>query len=327
MKMNLLFSTDTDAGTITVIDLDGDRDTPVARIPVGNGPRGAVRFTKDGKGFVSNHEGNTVSEIDALSLREIQRITVGVAPIGVAIVPGDRFAIVSNSGDNTVSIIDIGARKEIHQIQVGREPRHPDVTPSGDFAYVPISGADYVSKIDLRPLKDSNPKAVREINRIFLGKGTMPYSCAVSPDGKKVVAANNQESYISVISTNEDVVVGKVDVGNKGARGTAFLPDSSIAFVSIEDISEIVAINLTDLTIENRFSAGPGPRGLLFDEASGTIFASAFARTTLQGRAPNSVSVLNFGARTFVTAAGQIPQVTDIRVGAGPCSVSIYRGS
>ncbi|WP_176556370.1 YncE family protein [Rubellimicrobium rubrum] len=323
--MKLLFSTDTDSGTITVIDLDATATTPIATIPVGNGPRGAVRFTRTGRGFVTNHAGNTISEIDANTLREAQRITVGVAPIGVSIAPGDRFLIVSNGGDNTVSIVDLESNQEIYQVPVGREPRHPDITPSGDFAYVPISGEDYISKIDLRPLAEGNVRNVREVTRIPTGKGTMPYSAAISPDGRTVIAANNQADFVSIIDTATDQVSSALNVGHKGARGTAYTPDSSVAFVSIENVSEVVAIDLATAQLTARYPVAPGPRGLLFDADTGTVFVSAFDRTSIPNRSGNAVSAVNFGTQTFTSAAGLQPQIMDIQVGAGPCSVSIYK--
>ncbi|TXM76604.1 YncE family protein [Methylobacterium sp. WL69] len=322
--MKLLFSTDTDGGSVTVIDIDGDHNKPIAVIPIGNGPRGAVRFTKSGRGFVANHAGNTISEIDALSLREINRIKVGIAPIGVAITPGDRYAIVSNAGDNTVSIVDLDKRQEVYQIPVGREPRHPDITPSGDYAYVPVSGADYISKIDLRPLKSGQPTQVRELERIYLGKGASPYSAAVSPNGERVISANNQANYISIIDTSTDKIISNIDVANKGARGTAFTPDSNVAFVSIEDTSEIAVINLQSNSLENRIPAGPGPRGLIYDAGLQTIFSSSFARTMATGRQPNSVAAIQFAAMPVAAFTNPQPQISDISVGAGPCSVSIF---
>ncbi len=165
----LLFSTDTDSGTITVLDpASGNLDT-VCKIPVGNGPRGPVKFTSTGRGFVANHAGNTLSEIDAYSLRELTRIKVGNAPIGVAIVPGDRYALTSCSGDNCIAVIDLDSREVIHSLVTGREPRHMDVTPCGKYAYAAVSGGDYISKINIEALS-SNDKinignSVREEKR------------------------------------------------------------------------------------------------------------------------------------------------------------------
>lgn len=319
----LLFSTDTDSGTITVFDMANTRE-PISRIQIGNGPRGAVRFTKDGRGFVTNHAGNTLSEIDAFSLRETARIVVGIAPIGLAIVQGDRFAIVSNAGDNTISVVDLDARLEKFVFPVGREPRHPDTTPDGKYAFVPLSGGDSVAKIDLSSLSDSteNFQSIKVVGRTFLGTGTMPYSAAVSPDGKRVVAANNQVDFVSIIDVASAKVERTVNVGNKGARGTAFTPDSSIAFVSIEDTSEIVVIDLAAGQVVQRLPSGPGPRGLLYDQATMTVFGSCFSRTGAGiGMIPNSVAALTVGPTPMNVAR---PPITSLSVGAGPCSLALF---
>jgi YVTN family beta-propeller protein len=319
----LLFSTDTDSGTVTVYDI-ANPTQPISKIQVGNGPRGAVRFTKGGRGFVTNHAGNTISEIDAYSLREVKRIVVGIAPIGIAIVPGDRFLIVSNSGDNTVSVVDINAQKEVLVVPVGREPRHPDVAPDGKAAFIPLSGADSVAKIDTSELLKPEPdfKKVSVVARVFLGSGTLPYSAAVSPNGSRVVAANNQADFVTIIDVGKMSVEKNVSVGTKGARGTAFTPDGSVAFVSIEDTSEIVAIDMNVGAVVQRMPSGPGPRGLLFDAATQTVYASAFSRTTGSGMVANSISLLNVGAAPLTLSAA--PAIRSINVGAGPCSVSLF---
>lgn len=320
----LLFSTDTDSGTITAYDFS-NQTQPIAKIQIGNGPRGAVRFTKDGRGFVTNHAGNTVSEIDAFSLREVARVTVGIAPIGLAIIPGDKYAIVSNSGDNTVSIVDLGSRSECFTLPVGREPRHPDVMPDGKFAYVPLSGGDTLLKIDVSELAKSTPDLSKVVisSRIFLGQGTMPYSAAVSPKGDKVITANNQVDYISIVDVASDKILHNVNVGSKGARGTAYTPDGSVAFVSIEDISETVAIDVAAGTVAQRLASGPGPRGLLYDAKTQTICVAGFSRTGgAIAMVPNSVSVLHVGATPLTLGAA--PAVVSLSVGAGPCSVAMF---
>lgn len=323
--MKRLFSTDTDSGTITVFNIRENEVEPIQRIVIGNGPRGAVRFTSDGRGYVANHAGDTISEIDAFSLRETARIKVGVAPIGVAIMPGDAQLIVSNAGDNSVSIVDLNKRKELHRVPVGREPRHPDINPKSLFAYVPISGADSVSVLDLRPLAEGEPEKVREIKRIYIGQGTLPYSAIVSPDGRYVVSANNQQDYVSIISTEKNEVIHKVDVGSKGSRGTTYSPDSSTAFVTIEDTSEMAVIDLENGTVINKLPTGPGPRGVTFDADDWIIYASAFARTKRPERAANSVTAIELGgSRTLGALRDASPRMRDIGVGAGPCSVSIF---
>jgi len=321
--MTLLLSTDTDSGTVSVFDYGSDDLKELKIIDVGNGPRGAVRFTKAGLGYVTNHAGNTLSEIDMKSLEEVGRIEVGIAPIGLQIF-SKKYAIVSNSGDDDASIVDLQKRVEIGRVPIGREPRHPDVTPDDNFAYLPISRDDAVAKVDLAPLKAGKVEGVQVIKRISVGKGAKPYSCAVSPDGSRVVVANNQQSYVSIIDTKTDEIVHKVEIGSKGARGTAYTEDGSAALVTIEDIDEIVAIDVATGKIFDRYATGPGPRGLFFDAKLNRVGSAAFARAARFGR-ENTVSLINFGPQPLVTEKRDTPpEVIDIQVGAGPCSVVLF---
>ncbi len=327
MTSKLLFCTDTDSGTISVIDMNEKDLRCISVIPVGNGPRGPVKFTGAGRGLVANHAGSTLSEIDAYSLRENARIKVGMAPIGVAMVPGDRYALTSNAGENTISVVSLDERTEIHRFIVGREPRHMDLTPDGTTAYAAISGGDYVAKIDTSALAKNDREAikdtVREVARIYLGAGTMPYSVSVSPDGAYALAANNQTPFVSILDLKKDQVMHKVDVGTKGARGSVFTPDSRTVLVTLEDTSEIVTIDVAKGKVRDRYPVGPGPRGIVLDQDTATVFASAFARS--KGLTPNSVSVLDFGVKALKTSlAGAKPEFREVSVGAGPCSVSIF---
>jgi YVTN family beta-propeller protein len=337
-----LFSTDTDAGSISVIDRKNGDFINVARIPVGNEPRGGVKFTKNGRGYVSNCAGDTISEIDTLTNRETARIKVGAAPRGIGIVPGDRYALVSNSGSNYVSIVDLANRKEVFQIAVGRDPRHMAISPDGKWAFVSIWGSHYISKIDISALAKGNVEeiergGVREVTRIPVGDGAHPYSLALHPKGGYAYVANNQVSYLSIIDTNKDEVEAEIDLGSKGGRAVAFSPDGDLAFVSIEDTSEVVTIDTKTRQITTRWDVGPGPRGIAFDAKNNTIYASAFARMGsgslfAQRKQLGKEEVFPFKANTLTVI--DLPQgqnlkssakskFNEIPVGAGPCSVTI----
>ncbi len=326
-----IFSTDTDAGTITVLESQEGTFKEIEKIFVGNGPRGPVVFTKHGRGFVTNHAGNTVSEIDPFNNIEVAKIKVGSAPLGMGLIPGDKYLLVSNDGDNNISVIDITKRKELGQISVGREPKHMEIHPTKPYAYVCIWGAHMVSKINIQALLDKDidiiPNEVCVENSIFLGKDAHPYSLRITPCGNYIIVANNQAEYITVIEEKTGKIVKNIDVGTKGARGVEFSPLGDTAFVSIEDASEILVIDLKTFEIVDRMESGPGPRGMLVHE--NTLFASAFARVKKVAgvlTTPNTLSALSYGnemsLQTFKKKVR--PEVTEINVGAGPCSISLF---
>lgn len=324
-----IYSTDTDSGQISVIRKDGDAYHNVTTIPVGNAPRGSVKFTRDGRGFVSNTSTNSVSEIDALTHREVARITVGSGPRGLGILPGDRYMLVSNSGSNTVSIVDLESREELIQIAVGRDPRHMAIV--GDFAYVCIWGSGYVAKIDVSGLARGDVSGVREIGRIRIQENSHPYSLNVDRSGRYAVVACNSIDYVPVIDLATDQVVHRVPVTSQGGRAVAFSPDNRFALVTLERESTIAVIDMSTFAVTRYVPTGPSPRGIAVDERDFTVYASAFARGTVMhagqpGSLPHAVTVVKMDNVDLSTdeATGGKPVFDDIPVGFGPCSVSLF---
>ncbi|WP_250032675.1 cytochrome D1 domain-containing protein [Paractinoplanes maris] len=324
-----IFSTDTDSGQISVVRKDADGYTNVTAIPVGNAPRGSVKFTRDGRGFVSNTSTNSVSEIDALTHREVARISVGSGPRGIGILPGDRYMLVSNSGSNTVSIVDLESREELTQVAVGRDPRHMAIV--GDFAYVCIWGSGYLAKIDIAGLHNGDVTNVREIARIRIQENSHPYSLNVDRTGRYALVACNSVGYVPVIDLTTDKVVHRVAVTSQGGRAVAFSPDNRFALVTLERESTVAVIDMSTFEATRYLPVGPSPRGIAVDENDFTIYAAAFARGTVMhagqpGSAPHAITVVKMDGVDLSTdeETGGRPVFDDIQVGFGPCSVSLF---
>ncbi|MEV5899402.1 MULTISPECIES: YncE family protein [unclassified Streptomyces] len=322
-----IYSTDTDSGQLTVIRKDGHADYRVVKeIPVGNAPRGSVKFTRDGRGFVSNTSANHISEIDALTHREVARITVGFGPRGLGIVPGERYLLASNSGSNTVSVVDLEAREEVCQVAVGRDPRHMAINKEGTVAYISVWGSGYIAKLDLTPLAEGRPDLVRESGRIVIGENTHPYSLNIDRTGGRALVACNSVAEIPVIDLSTDRVIARVPVEIDGMRAVAFTNDNEYALVTVERNSTVAVVDLRDYRVTRYIPVGPGPRGITIDDDD-TFYISAFARpTTMLGdheMEPHSVTVVHLDGVDLSTDDGDA-QFEEVRVGYGPCSVSIF---
>jgi YVTN family beta-propeller protein len=334
-----IYSTDTDSGVISVVRVkEGGGHERVTQVPVGNAPRGSVKFTGNGRGFVCNCGGDTISEIDVLTHRETTRIKVGPAPRGLGIVPGDRFALVSNSGANTISVVDLTSRREVAQVAVGRDPRHMYVKPDGSAAYVAIWGGHYIAKLDISALASEAMDSaavgkVAEVARIPVGDEVHPYSVAPQPGSSRLWVANTQGTSATIIDTATDEVVGQVDLGTRGARAIAFSPAGDVAFITIENTSEVAVVETATETVTSRFPVGPGPRGLALDVQSETLYVTAFSRTTLGGNftdeppPPDTLTVVN--VQPTIAARGNSgerpvnPRLSFVGVGKGSCAVSV----
>lgn len=325
------YSTDTDQGTISVIRKEGRGYEVVKQIRVGNAPRGSVKFTKNGRGFVSNTSGNTISELDAFEHKEVGRITVGFGPRGIGIVPGDRYALVSNSGSDTVSVVDLQSRKELTQIAVGADPRHMAITKDGKSAYVSIWGGGHIAKLDISGLQHGEVDGIRQIATIGLGENSNPYSLNIEPGGRYAFVACNAADHIPVIDLASDEVSCRISVdcdeGACGARAVAFSADGKIAFATLERTNAVAAIAIDSMSVIRYIQVGPAPRGIIQDED--VLVISNFSRSP--GGAPMPSLKLIPHSVTFVDlngvdlkAALPVECYNQVRVGHGPCSVSMF---
>ncbi|MFD6280335.1 YncE family protein [Streptomyces sp. NPDC060209] len=328
MRNIQFFSTDTDDGVVSVVAKTGTGEhRTIAQIPIGNAPRGGVKFTKDGRGFVCNTSQNTISEIDAVALTEVRRIEVGHGPRGQGLVPGDKYLLVSNSGSDTVSVVDLELNLEVHQIPAGRDPRHMGINQAGTIAYVCVWGDGYISKLDISPLADGDPQQVTELAQIPVDREAHPYSLGIDPSGARVFVANTQAAYVTVIDVATDET-HRVDVGSTGGRGVGFTPDGQYALVTVENSSTIAVIDVDTLQVTRHIPTGSGPRGLVVDHGDKTAYITNFARAGMMSAdhpqfAPNSLTMVDLTSAPLDRDEGTFTY-EEITVGYGPCSVVMF---
>ena len=104
------------------------------------------------------------------------------------------------------------------------------------------------------------------------------YSLSLDYENSRLYVANTQSNYLTVIDYNENQVINQVDLGSKGGRAIALTPDGRYAFVTIENQSEVVAIDTQTFDIIKRIPTGAGPRGIALDSSSGTLYTADFQR-------------------------------------------------
>lgn len=326
------YSTDTDSGTISVIRQEGKGYEVVKQIRVGNAPRGSVKFTKAGRGFVSNTSGNTISELDALEHREVRRITVGLGPRGIGIVPGDRYVLVSNSGSDTVSVVDLTTNQELTQLAVGIDPRHMAITKDGATAYVCLWGEGRLAKLDLRSLAAGDAAGVSVVGSVEIAADANPYSLNIEPTGRYALVACNATDHVPVVDLQSDTVTHRVTVdcddGACGARAVAFSADGGTAYVTLERTNAVVAISLETFAVKQYLRVGLSPRGIV--QYNDKVIVANFSRGS---EAPVMAQALNFMSHsvTFVdlkdadlSGAIASDRYSQVRVGHGPCSISMF---
>jgi YVTN family beta-propeller protein len=312
--MNKAYVTNTDSDDISVVDLDERRE--ISRLSIGGSPRGSVRFDPEKNfGYVSNCAGNTISVIDLHRNREVAKITVGLAPRGLTLSPDGRHAFVSNSGENTLSVVDLVERRELRKYAMGENPRHMAFLPQTNRLLVTQWGSDTVASFDLA----GGPQAMSSLPSVPVGSGARPYSLTATRDGRTAYVANTQADYLSVVDVATGTERARVEVGF-GGRAAAFSPDERYVFLSLENSNEVVVIDAATNAVVKRVSVGPSPRGIAISLARMELYSSDFTRSGGGGAAArNALSVVDVRDPLNATL------VTHIKVGLGPCSVSVLQ--
>ncbi|MFW0179632.1 YncE family protein [Rothia sp. P7208] len=324
--MTEIYSTDTDSGTLSVFEDANGTVRKIATIRVGNAPRGSVRFTSDGRGFVSNTSTNTVSEIDGLTHEEIRRIEVGNGPRGLFIVGNEKYLLVSNSGSDSLSIVDLAIGKEVHQVPSGRDPRHMAVL--NGFAYVSLWGEGNIAKFDIKSLGNDDVDGVKLVSTIKLAPEAFPYSLNIDESRNIALIACNAVHSIPVIDLETDTVCAHIPVRASGVRAIAFSNDKKYAVATLERDNSVAVINMDTFEVTRYIDAGPAPRGIVTNPDNGAMYIAAFSRSTIARHdmpdwGSHGVTIINADSDVLSDQDSKV-EMSSVKSGFGPCSVSLF---
>ncbi len=139
----------------------------------------------------------------------VRYVPTGQYPYGAAILPGGRTGLVSNEGPGTVSVISLTSATKIKDIQVGDNLSHPEgitVDPKHSRAYVAIANVSQVGVIDTKRLALNKVLSVERPQ----GAGESPVAVAVTPDGRRLFAAEAAADELAVFSLPSGTRIGRV---------------------------------------------------------------------------------------------------------------------
>jgi DNA-binding beta-propeller fold protein YncE len=141
------------AGTITVLKIEGKIVTNVGTVDLGNPTSGPshVAFTPDGKQAYVTRDGDhkiSVLTVEGIKVEYTKRdLTAGIRPYGLDIARNGLHAVVANigtsSGDaDTMSLIDLKANpsRVVTTVTVGQTPEGIKLSPDGKFVAVNLMG-------------------------------------------------------------------------------------------------------------------------------------------------------------------------------------------
>ena len=231
--------------TVEVIDLI--KGETIGRIPLnfGDGPL-ELAVTPDGRTLVSvNHDSNTVSIIDTVSLFETRRIGVAERPSSAVVDPPGLKAYIMSPLANSVSVVDLTQKEVSATIAVDGGPLRGAFNRDGDTLYVVSRDSPYLTVVEASRLVITR--------RIFIGIGAL--SVRVDTQTDHILVGMKAGGNILVIDPFASMAIDAIVLEGTAAYLTIDVEEHSL-FVALPDIKSLQKVNLTSKKITGAIDVG-----------------------------------------------------------------------
>ena len=164
-----------------------------------------------------------------------------------------KLAIVLNSAEASVSLIDMPTRKVIKTVPVGKEPHHLMLTPDQKTLLIANAAGN-----DVQLMNPVNGELTGKIPEII-----DPYQIGYSPNHKWFIANGNRLDRVDIYAADgANLKLANTIKLAKTPSHIAYTSDSKIAFITLQDSSELAAIDLATQTLLWKMPTGNTPAGL-----------------------------------------------------------------
>jgi DNA-binding beta-propeller fold protein YncE len=127
------------------------------------------------------------------------------------------------------------------------------VSPDGKMLWILTAAAATNVVLDVEQMKSQHVEAI--------GKG--PVQSAFRPSGRRYAPLTHlEETFVLVLEQATGKAVQRIDVGGPQAIAS-FLPDGSLAYLTVTGRNEIVAVDMRELSVVARIPTGKEPMGLI----------------------------------------------------------------
>jgi len=172
----------------------------------------------------------------------------------VVVTPDERKAYITNLGTDTVTAIDLNSRVVVAQIRIGAGAEGIDMSPDGQFVFAAARNTNTLAKISVATDTVVATATTQSI----------PIRVKLTPNSGLVLVTNALSGTLEVFRAStmekvQDVFVGLVPVG-------ILVHTDDEAFVCATADHVISRIELPNLRVADRFTAGAEPDGLAYYE-------------------------------------------------------------
>jgi len=204
--------------------------------------------------FITIRGFSNIATSSILSLLVVNQFTLAqTSAISNSVVNQPKVAVILNSGEASVSLIDMPSRQVIKTIPVGKEPHHLMMTPDEKTLLIANAAGN-----DVVLMNPSTGELTGRIPNII-----DPYQIGYSPNHKWFVANGNRLDRVDIYAANgADLKLSKTVKLAKTPSHIAFTSDSKIVFITLQDSSELAAIDLETQSVLWVMPTGKVPAGL-----------------------------------------------------------------
>jgi YVTN family beta-propeller protein len=195
---------------------------------------------------------------------------------------GPRLFVTDEVG-GVITVIDVNSARAIATIPVGKRPRGLALSPDMETIYVALSGTPIGGPgVDEDKLPPADKKAdgigvisVKELRllRVIHG-GSDPENVAVSKDGSRVFATNEDTGQASALDPVDGKVLATAKVGDE-PEGVNVRPDGKVVYVTSEEENKVTVLDARTMKALASIAVGPRPRSTAFLPDSSRAYVPA----------------------------------------------------
>jgi YVTN family beta-propeller protein len=249
--------------SLSIIDIAARRETKRVDLGALRRPHGIVEA--GGKIYFTAEANRVVARYDPTTDKVDWLMGTGASISHMLVITPDAKKIyTANMLSNTVTALGVGAPPtppNITQIAVGKTPEGIGISPDGREVWAANRDDGTVSVIDT-----TTNKVVETLAKF----SQLPFRVAFTPDGKRVLIPDPVGGELVVFDAATRKEAGRIKIAG-GTVGVAVAADSKRAYVCLQELNSVVAVDLGKMEVVGKVETGKAPDGIAWAQRKETM--------------------------------------------------------
>lgn len=206
-----------------------------------------------------------------------KQLTLGDFPMGAALSPNKKYFIVSNDGDGIQSLQVVNTAT--HQVVQTIPYKAPQAlflgvafSPDGKTVYASAGGNNKIRVFSFDKGKLSKETSI-DMNTNHTNKNFFPSGLSVSPSGKNLFVANQQDDSVSKIDLTTGTIMETTHVGHNPYMALVSKNGSKV-YVTNWGASTVTVLDATTMELDKTIQVGLHPSAMTQNPVTGDIYVA-----------------------------------------------------